>query len=162
MQAQWEAELSDLLNDLVGVQDELLALVDDKQQALVAGDFQRLDAVQADEQILLTRLETCRDRRADILQRAEGSGLPADDLRSLATAVVDDHSQSSLPVQFHQAASRIQVLRSKSLTNWVLAQRSLIHLSQLLETLATGGRQRPTYGPTGGQRPTGSLMDTEM
>ena len=40
----------------------------------------------------------------------------------------------------------MRLLQHHSLTNWVLVQRTLIHLSQVLEIIATGGRLKPTYG----------------
>jgi hypothetical protein len=46
-----------------------------------------------------------------------------------------------------------------SLTNWVLVQRTLIHLSQMLEIIATGGRMKPTYGEGGRTDAGGSLVD---
>ena len=47
---------------------------------------------------------------------------------------------------FDEAAERSRLLQHQSLTNWVLVQRSLLHLSQLIEIIATGGRPKPTYG----------------
>jgi hypothetical protein len=43
-------------------------------------------------------------------------------------------------------AARMRVLQHHSLVNWVLAQRALLHVSQLLEIIATGGRTQPNYG----------------
>jgi hypothetical protein len=48
--------------------------------------------------------------------------------------------------QLEDASRRARQLQQECLTNWVIAQRTLIHLSQLLEIIATGGRLQPTYG----------------
>ena len=51
-----------------------------------------------------------------------------------------------------ETASRMRLLRHQGLTNWVLVQVKLLHLSKLLEIIATKGRPGPTYGrgaPTG-------------
>jgi hypothetical protein len=40
----------------------------------------------------------------------------------------------------------------------VIAQRTLIHLSQLLEIIATGGRLQPTYGRAVAE-PCGALLN---
>ncbi len=46
-----------------------------------------------------------------------------------------------------------------TITNWVVAQRTLIHLSQLLEIIATGGRMKPTYGKEEAEHTTGGLVN---
>ena len=54
---------------------------------------------------------------------------------------------------------RTRVLRHHSLTNWVLVQRTLIHLSQMLEIIATGGEMQPTYGKEESVHARGALVD---
>ena len=56
---------------------------------------------------------------------------------------------------------RMDLLQHHSLANWVLAQRSLLHISQLLEIIATGGRLRPTYGKSEPVLARGALVDQE-
>jgi hypothetical protein len=51
------------------------------------------------------------------------------------------------------------LLQHESLTNWVLVQRSLLHLSQLIEIVATGGRTQPTYGNGSRRLSCGALVD---
>jgi hypothetical protein len=53
------------------------------------------------------------------------------------------------------------LLRHQSLVNWVLVQRHLIYLSQLLEIIATGGRLEPTYEKEGTLSAHGGLVDSE-
>jgi hypothetical protein len=50
-------------------------------------------------------------------------------------------------------------LQHQSLTNWVLVQRTLLHLSQLIEIIATGGRLKPTYGKGSDHQAGGALVD---
>jgi len=64
-----------------------------------------------------------------------------------------------LTTQMHDAATRGRILQHKSLSNWVLVQRWLIHLSQLLEIIATGGQLQPTYGKDATNSSGGSLVD---
>jgi hypothetical protein len=61
-----------------------------------------------------------------------------------------------------QAALRARLLRHEGLVNWVLVQRTLIHLSQLLEIIATGGRLQPTYRKEESLRAGGALVDQEV
>jgi hypothetical protein len=58
-----------------------------------------------------------------------------------------------------QASHRARLLQHHSLVNWVLVQKTLIHLSQLLEIIATGGRLQPTYQRDGTVQATGALVD---
>ena len=46
-----------------------------------------------------------------------------------------------------------------SLAQWVAVQRTVLHLSQMLEIIATGGRSQPTYGMGVGSQRSGALMD---
>ena len=58
-----------------------------------------------------------------------------------------------------EATARMRLLQHHSLTNWVLVQRTLIHLSQMLEIIATGGRLKPTYGKDDSVNSGGFLVD---
>jgi hypothetical protein len=60
-----------------------------------------------------------------------------------------------------QTAARLRLLQHHSFANWVLAQRSLLHVSQLLEIIATGGRMQPTYGDKESVHARGSLVNHE-
>ncbi|MHC4407137.1 MAG: hypothetical protein ACYTG0_46590, partial [Planctomycetota bacterium] len=61
----------------------------------------------------------------------------------------------------HEATGRARLLQHQSLTNWVVVQRTLIHLSQMLEIIATGGQKQPTYGKEELVEPHGALVDRE-
>jgi hypothetical protein len=58
-----------------------------------------------------------------------------------------------------EAADRSRLLQHQSLTNWVLVQRTLLHLSQMIEIIATGGRPKPTYEKGPGSNSGGALVD---
>jgi hypothetical protein len=53
----------------------------------------------------------------------------------------------------------MRLLQHHSLANWVLAQRSLLHVAQMLEIIATGGRLQPTYGNGESSMSGGALVD---
>ena len=56
----------------------------------------------------------------------------------------------------------MRLLQHQSLTNWVLAQKALLHVAQMLEIIATGGRLKPTYGKDAWPRtPRGRLVDQD-
>lgn len=158
MENQWEAELAGLLSELSATQDSVLELLSEKRQLLVKNDLPGLQAMQPREQELIARLQGCHDRRGQLLGKAAEQGLPSDSIRSLA-AVVPLANRQDFSKQVQQAAGRSRLLQHQSLTNWVVVQRTLIHLSQMLEIIATGGRERPTYSKGESGNTTGSLVD---
>jgi hypothetical protein len=70
-----------------------------------------------------------------------------------------ESSRKNVQASIREAANRTQLLRHQSLTNWVVVQRSLLHLSQLIEIIATGGRPKPTYDKGPGSHSGGALVD---
>ena len=159
--AQYESDIAALLADLSAVQEELLTFLETKRALLAAGDTAGLEAAQEQAEVLIERLTDCQNRRQLLLVRAGNEGLPNQDVRSLAAAVVPDHADQ-LDASFAEAQHRTRLLQHRSLTNWVIVQRSLIHLSQMIEILATGGRLRPTYDMENTTCGSGGLVDREV
>jgi len=158
MQPISEADLAGFLNDLSALQDELLAVLTAKREALSSADTEVLESLQARESDLVERLQAVQGRRATFLTQAASEGIKVDSLRSLAESLpLDD--RASLREQFTQSATKARLIQHQSLTNWVLIQRTLLHLSQVLEIIATGGRLQPTYGKGASNDSSGSLVD---
>ena len=157
METNWDTELAALLEELSAVQDDLLAFLVEKRQLLSTGDLAGLAGTRQREQELGNRLERCQSRRGELLAQAATLGLPADSLRSLSTSLARDE-RKHLDASIRQAAARSRLLQHHSLTNWVLTQRTLLHLSQLLEIIGTGGRPSPTYGKSE-PHASGALVD---
>jgi flagellar biosynthesis/type III secretory pathway chaperone len=153
-----ETALTDLLAELSAIQSELLTLLADKRHRLLTSDIGAIDALRQREQEMIERLQACHDRRLALLAQAAAEGLPSNDLKSLATALPFAQRQKLAPTM-REAAARMRLLQHHSLTNWVLAQRTLIHLSQVLEIIATGGRLKPTYGKDDSAHSGGFLVD---
>lgn len=153
----WEADLAGLLNELSATQQELLAVLASKRQYLVTADLAGMKSLEPREQSLVERLQACYRQRGELLARAAAEGLPSDSVQSLSSALpgVGD----TLARQLDEAGQRTRHLQHQSLTNWVIVQRTLLHLAQLLEIIATGGRARPTYGKGDSVNTTGSLVD---
>lgn len=156
-----EQELARLLGDLAAVQDELLEVLVEKRSAIVAGDMQAMLNLQAREADVATRLQQCHDRRAALLQAAAQQGLNAGSIRQLSRALPDGR-QGKLQKQAKETAARMRLLQHHSLANWVLAQRSLLHISQMLEIIASGGQIQPTYGIGQPAHQRGALVDREI
>jgi flagellar biosynthesis/type III secretory pathway chaperone len=158
MNDNWETEIAGLLTELADVQSALLGVLSEKRQLLATSDHAALSAVAGREQQLVARLQACHDRRQQLLCRAQADGLPSDSIRSLS-ATLPAEGRGRLQASIDEAAERSRFLQNQSLTNWVLVQRSLIHLSQLIEIIATGGRPQPTYGNGSERQNCGSLVD---
>ncbi len=154
----WERDLAELLADLSAVQSDLLDMLQQKRHLLVQSDTAGLAAVAPREQELISRLEACQQCRARLLQRADAEGLPAASLTALAEALPAGR-RSAVEEQVGAARARFRLLHHQSLTSWVLVQRNLIHLSQMLEIIATGGRPEPTYNKGSAPQARGALVD---
>jgi hypothetical protein len=158
MNETFESEIGALLAELADVQSGLLGVLSEKRQLLAASNHEALGAMAGREQQLLDRLQACHDRRQQLLERAGTEGLPSDSIRSLSNQLPGD-SRNRVQSAIRGAADRSRLLQQQSLTNWVVVQRTLLHLSQMIEIIATGGRPRPTYGKGSDRASSGALVD---
>ena len=158
METAWESELANFLSHLSMVQQQTLEALVRKRDLLAKADTQGLAALENEEDQLVGRLQECLDQRQRLLDRASQEGLPATSIRSLAQAL-PIRQQDPLSDSLRHASHRARLLQHHSLVNWVLVQKTLIHLSQLLEIIATGGRLQPTYQRDGAVQATGALVD---
>ena len=154
----WETRLAELLTELGSTQTELLDLLQRKRTALVEADEAALASLTESEALLVERLQSCHDRRTELLRAAAAEGMPSDSLRALHAAL-DSPEAAELRPQIKDAVLRSRLLQHHSLTNWVITQRTLIHLSNVLEIIATGGQMKPTYEKGESAHTGGSLVD---
>ena len=159
-QSTLEAELAVLLNDLLAGQGELMAVLNRKRNLLAVMDHEGLAGVAEDEQRLLGVLQECLSRRQSLLARAAAAGLPSGSIQAFAQAL-PPQNREPLARQVAAASSRARLLHTQNLTNWIVIQRTLIHLSRLLEIIATGGKMSPTYGEPRTSPPHGALINQE-
>jgi len=158
MSTTWETDIASLLDDLLGVQGELLNLLGRKRDLIVAGDTAALDALAGEEERLVQALTACVERRQQLLEQAGEQGRPAGSIEELSRSLPQAERHRLHP-QVAQARSNSRILQHKSLVNWMVVQRTLIHLSQMLEIIATGGRIQPTYGEGEKSSASGALVD---
>jgi flagellar biosynthesis/type III secretory pathway chaperone len=156
----WEQELANLLGELASVQTELLDVLEAKRDRMVRSDVAGTEELRPRAERLIDRLQACHDRRRELLEAVAASGTPAANLGKLAARATRD-KRDKLARQVKEASHRMRLLQHHSLTNWVLAQRTLLHVAQMLEIIATGGRLQPTYGR--GESPVagGALVDQD-
>jgi len=156
--SQLEHEIAQLLEELSSVQGELLDLLKRKQSLMVKGDLEGLAPIQVQEAKLCDRLQACHDRRGELLAGVASGGMQAQSLKQLADGLPGKQNEG-LGEQIGDVGNRLKLLQHESLTNWVIAQRSLLHISQMLEIIATGGKIQPTYGSEELLNNRGSLVD---
>ncbi|MFV1965564.1 MAG: flagellar export chaperone FlgN [Pirellulaceae bacterium] len=156
----WESAIADLLEKLSAVQQELLDLLLAKRERMAENDVHRITELHSREEELSDRLQACHDRRAELLALAAEHGLPSENLGKLASSLKPE-KERDLASRVKDATSRMRLLHHHSLANWVLAQRTMLHLSQLLEIIASGGRLQPTYGRGDLPISSGVLVDRE-
>jgi hypothetical protein len=154
----YESEIAELLAELSDVQSALLETLHAKRQLLATSDHEALAAFAGREQTLIDRLQACHNRRRLLLSKAADEGMPADSIRSLSERLPAD-GRDRVQNSILEASERSRLLQHQSLANWVLVQRTLLHLSQMIEIIATGGRPRPTYGKGSDRAPSGALVD---
>ncbi|MDA7951954.1 MAG: flagellar protein FlgN [Pirellulaceae bacterium] len=140
----WEREVVSLIQLLWKVQDDLLKVLKQKREYIKTGDFEKCKTVETLEQSVLKRLQDCYTRRESLLALATEEGFSVENLSQLAK-VVSKNSAPHLRNQLSEASMRMRFLQNECLTNWVLAQRSLLHVSQLLEIISSGGKEKSTY-----------------
>jgi hypothetical protein len=157
-ETHWDGEIASLLCDLSDVQQELLDHLGEKRDLLATGDSDGLARHHDREVTLIARLEDCHLRRSRLLEGAAREGLPAASLSQLSSSLPGDERHRVLPI-LTKASNQARLLRHHSLTNWVLAQRNLLHVSYLIEILISGGKLRPTYGKGDAESGSGTLMD---
>jgi hypothetical protein len=154
----FEADIAGLLSDLSAVQSDLLGVLTHKRKAIAAGDGAALGGMVPQEQDLVERLQACQDRRQRLLAQAAEQGLPSDSIKSLSKSL-PANPRKRLRGELDEAHQRSRILQHECLTNWVLVQRTLLHLSQMIEIIATGGRMKPTYGNGSDRQDQGALVD---
>ena len=156
----WERELANLLGDLTVVQTEMLDVLNAKRDRMMSGDVEGSKNLHERAEHLLQRLEGCHQRRSQLLQEASKRSLPSSSLGKLAMRA-GVANRGGLVKQVKEASMRTRLLHHHSLASWVLAQRSLLHVAQMLEIIATGGRLQPTYGKGEPDMSGGALVDHE-
>jgi hypothetical protein len=154
----WASELAALLARLSAAQRELLSLLSTKREMIVERDHNGLAALAAREGELAAELQACQARRLQLLAEADRAGLSAGSIAEL-TDSLPKNAASTLRGPVEEARNRARLIRHECLTQWVVVQRTVLHLSQILEIIATGGRSQPTYAKGRPVERSGSLMD---
>ncbi|HBT75537.1 MAG TPA: hypothetical protein DEB39_01135 [Planctomycetaceae bacterium] len=138
----WETEIATFLKELEQAQDEAMETLRRKQALLASSDTAGLKAIAPEERRVAERLGTCLKKRGELLKIAASEGLNADSIERL---VEHFPKNSAVRQQVRRSIRRTRLIQYQSLTNWILTQRSILHLNQLIELIAFKGGSAPTY-----------------
>jgi hypothetical protein len=153
-----ESQLAALLERLSAAQRDLLSLLAAKRELIVRRDHSGLDGLAAREEQLGEELRACLAERERLLAEADAQGLPNQSLADLSAALPKSGS-AELGGAVAEARQRASLIRHECLAQWVAVQRTVLHLAQMLEIIATGGRTAPTYGKGPRIASGGALID---
>ncbi|MDR2439597.1 MAG: flagellar protein FlgN [Planctomycetaceae bacterium] len=144
-----EHEVITFLNQLATVQEKILDVLKKKQSLLVKPDKEALATITAEEEQTLMLLQQSLDHREKILEFAKEQGYKVDSIRMLCEQIFPKPNEWRLLI--NAAQNRNQQIRYLALANWTVSQKSLIHLTQILEIIETRGQGKTTYKPQKGK-----------
>jgi ABC-type uncharacterized transport system permease subunit len=144
-----EHEIIAFLNQLAIVQEKILNVLKKKQALLVKPDKDSLATITTEEEHTLLLLQQSLEHREKILESAKKQGHNVDSIQMLCKQIFPKPSDWQMLV--HAANNRLRQIRHLALANWTVSQKSLIHLTQILELIETKGQGKNTYKPQKGK-----------
>ena len=155
-------QIEEFLDSLSVVQDATLEFLIRKGDLLGKSDTKGLAEIAGEEQTVMDRLHGVFEQRHQILQQAKEADLPCDTLELLAARLDRETPGSTLEERCRESIRKSRLLQHQSLANWILAQRTAVHLSQLIEIIGTKGKPGQTYNRHHGKEKSytgGTLVD---
>lgn len=135
----WDERLASYLEDLLDTQGELLAFLRRRRETMVGGDVAATATLNDREATLAKQLAALHERRTNLLNEA---GVAT----SLEEAARLRSGAGSPSEAWSNARRNVGLLRHECVVNWLLTQRTLLHLSQLLHRVFGGDA---TYSSAG-------------
>ena len=145
--SQWEKDLTRFVQELDTTQKEVLNVLERNRQLLSNIDAKGVEKFTLEEQQVAEKLQNCLEKREKLLQYAKAEQLPSENIESLAKHVISDKTSEFYKL-FEQVKHQTRHIHLYGVTNWIVTQKSINHVSQMLEIIATGGRGKPTYTRT--------------
>ncbi|MDR3109523.1 MAG: flagellar protein FlgN [Planctomycetaceae bacterium] len=138
----WQVELTMFFNELESAQENAMSVLQRKQKSLANANVKEIQTVTEEEKASVERLEVCLKRRETLLEEAAKNKLPSDSIESLCKVLPQN---AGLTDRVKKSKHNSRLIQYQSLTNWVITQRSVIHLNQLIELIKNKGKKSPTY-----------------
>ncbi|MBA4031699.1 MAG: hypothetical protein C0478_12530 [Planctomyces sp.] len=154
--------LGALIESFHDLQERLQTLLDAKWAALVGSRLEEADALLPREESLVRQLQAKAAEREDFLRAEKLRGSRGESLLDLAREWGEDELISLAEEARRQAGE----LQQFSWRMWILTQRGIRHLDLVVDAVARGGLQAPTYdGPAGSGnvvRTQSALLDVSL
>ena len=157
MSAPLLTALKQFLSAVEHVQRQLRALLATKLDALVTVNSAELLRLAEEEQQLALQLQKLVGLRSRLLEHGRQQGWQATTLLELAAYLGGDQ-RAELETRITRAEETAAELRQESWVHWIVSQRCYNHYTELLELVAHGGEQSPTYGNGTPQRACGGAV----
>ena len=153
-----KTKIIEFLKQLAKAQEKTLKILQEKHTLLVKPSPTGLSEIAAKESDTLDQLRLTLEKREEILQEAHNEGIDADSIQILCEKLFPKNFEVRKLLDIAQ--NQCRQLRFLALTNWTVSQKSMIHLSQILELIETRGQGKTTYKPTKGSESNGGgLVD---
>lgn len=159
-------ELARFVTALEQLQQELLTLLKAKRRAFDEFNAEEMVRLSDQESALTSRLQAMVGRRTELLEQARLGGLEVGSLQELSGAIgkhIGDArvraALDTLQTRLHRSRERTAELQRESWVHWIISHRCYNHYTELLELIAHGGQQAPTYGDRNPTARGGALLD---
>ncbi len=137
--------IEQFIDDLEQVQHKLLNLFSQKRVALRTAKTTELQALAKSEEGLVQQMRLLLSRRQGLLQQAELDGNSAESLLEIVENA-NSPTDRRLIQRILNARERTAKLRFEGWIHWIIANRAYKHQTEVLDLIANGGKQSPTYG----------------
>jgi len=140
-----KTDLLDFLKRLVEAQDQMLAVLREKQAILVHPAKEAIALISVAEEKALEKMQRILEQREELLTAARLQNIPGNSIEQLCGHLfprnIDVHKL------LNESRHRTQQIGLLAYTNWTMSRKSLIHIAQILELLETRGQGKTTYHP---------------
>jgi hypothetical protein len=144
-------EILEFLKQLAAAQEKTLTVLQKKQALLVKPDEESLAYLAVEEEDAHNQFKQSLEQRQKILASACEQGLRADSIQVLCEQLFP--MQIEWRKTLDASIARSQQIRYLAFTNWTMSQKSLAHLTKMLEIIETKGLGKTTYNPQSKESP---------
>ena len=153
-----KTDIQNFLQQLIETQSQVLAILKKKQTILVKPEKEAIALVTAEEEEALNKMQNILKRREELLTAARLQNVQSNTIEQLCGHFFPHNTE--VQKLLDEAKHRTHQIGLLAYTNWTIARKSLIHVSQILELLETQGQGKTTYQPqTHTDTARGGLMD---
>jgi len=140
-----KTDIQNFLHQLIETQSHVLTVLKKKQTILVKPEKEAIALVTAEEEEVLDKMQKIRQQQEELLTAARLQNVRGDSIEQLCGYFFPHNTD--IQKLLDEAKHRAHQISLLAYTNWTIARKSLIHVSQILELLETQGQGKTTYQP---------------